>query len=295
MRLHPLLRMGAASLLSIAVIKGLTPSIDFSGGTLLELHFDPPVEVGAIRERLSRVEIDGQVQNLSGSEIKQFGSPNDILIRVSESGAGTDIADGIMTALKAGFSDSIREEEWIRRQEKVGPKIGSELKGAAVRAVLVSLALILLYMAWRFHRVLYGIAAVVALFHDVLITLGLLSLFEVEISLAVVAALLAIVGYSLNDTIVVFDRIRENLRSTRKQGFLQVINLSINECLSRTLVTSLTTLMAVLVMLIWGGPVIRGFTVTLAIGIVIGTYSSIFVASPVLYLWHQRAERTEQK
>ena len=268
---------------------GIRPGIDFAGGTLLELHFDPAVQVEDIRSQLGRVPVGDDEIDLSKSEIKQFGSENDILIRVSESGTGTEVADGIMGVLKAGFASSIEEMEWIRRQEKVGPKIGSELSNAAVRAVLMALALILIYMAWRFHRFLYGIAAVVALFHDVLITLGLLSLFDIEITLAVVAALLAIVGYSLNDTIVVFDRIRENLHTARRQGFDGTVNQSINECLSRTLITSATTLMAVLVLMLFGGEVNRDFTITLMIGVVVGTYSSVFVASPVLYLGQQRA------
>ena len=276
-------------IVSILGINGIRKGIDFAGGTLLELHFDPAVQVEDIRSQLGRVPVGDEEIDLSKSEIKQFGSENDILIRVSESGTGTEVADGIMGVLKAGFAASIEEMEWIRRQEKVGPKIGSELSNAAVRAVLVALALILIYMAWRFHRFLYGIAAVVALFHDVLITLGLLSLLNIEITLAVVAALLAIVGYSLNDTIVVFDRIRENLHTARRQGFDGTVNQSINECLSRTMITSATTLMAVLVLMIFGGEVNRDFTITLMIGVVIGTYSSIFVASPVLYLGQQRA------
>ena len=274
---------------SILGINGIRPGIDFAGGTLLELHFEPAVQVEDIRGQLDRVPVGDAEIDLSKSEIKQFGSENDILIRVTESGEGTEVADGIMEVLESGFAASIAEMEWIRRQEKVGPKIGSELSSAAVRAVLVALALILLYMAWRFHRFLYGIAAVVALFHDVLITLGLLSLFDIEITLAVVAALLAIVGYSLNDTIVVFDRIRENLHTARRQGFDGTVNQSINECLSRTLITSATTLLAVLVLMIFGGEVNRDFTITLMIGVVVGTYSSIFVASPMLYLGQQRA------
>ena len=274
---------------SILGINGIRPGIDFAGGTLLELHFDPAVQVEDIRGQLDRVPVGDAEIDLSKSEIKQFGSENDILIRVTESGEGTEVADGIMEVLESGFATNIAEMEWIRRQEKVGPKIGSELSSAAVRAVLVALGLILLYMAWRFHHFLYGIAAVVALFHDVLITLGLLSLFNIEITLAVVAALLAIVGYSLNDTIVVFDRIRENLHTARRQGFDGTVNQSINECLSRTLITSATTLLAVLVLMIFGGEVNRDFTITLMIGVVVGTYSSIFVASPVLYLGQQRA------
>ena len=280
-------------IVSILGINGIRKGIDFAGGTLLELHFDPAVQVEDIRSQLGSVPVGDAEIDLSKSEIKQFGSENDILIRVSESGTGTEVADGIMGVLKAGFAASIEEMEWIRRQEKVGPKIGSELSNAAVRAVLVALALILIYMAWRFHRFLYGIAAVVALFHDVLITLGLLSLLDIEITLAVVAALLAIVGYSLNDTIVVFDRIRENLHTARRQGFDGTVNQSINECLSRTLITSATTLMAVLVLMLFGGEVNRDFTITLMIGVVVGTYSSVFVASPVLYLGQQRAAAKE--
>ena len=200
-----------------------------------------------------------------------------------------------MKSVQSAFPNNIQGIDWIRRQEKVGPKIGEELSGAAVRAVLVALGLILLYMAWRFHRFLYGIAAVAALFHDVLITLGLLSLFGVDITLAVVAGLLAIVGYSLNDTIVVFDRIRENLHVVRREGFAGMIDLSINECLSRTLVTSLTTLVAVFVLMAFGGEVNRDFTITLLIGVVVGTYSSVFVASPVLFMGHQRSEAKEKK
>ena len=280
-------------IVSILGINGIRKGIDFAGGTLLELHFDPAVQVEDIRSQLGSVPVGDAEIDLSKSEIKQFGSENDILIRVSESGTGTEVADGIMGVLKAGFAASIEEMEWIRRQEKVGPKIGSELSNAAVRAVLVALALILIYMAWRFHRFLYGIAAVVALFHDVLITLGLLSLLDIEITLAVVAALLAIVGYSLNDTIVVFDRIRENLHTARRQGFDGTVNQSINECLSRTMITSATTLMAVLVLMLFGGEVNRDFTITLMIGVVVGTYSSVFVASPVLYLGQQRAAAKE--
>jgi SecD/SecF fusion protein len=279
-------------LVSVVGFKGLIPGIDFAGGTLLELHFEPPLKIEDIRSRLSGVPLDGRTVDLSKSEIKQFGAPGDILIRVTQSGEGTNVADGIMQVLKAGFPGNIQEEDWIRRQEKVGPKIGSELSGAAVKAVLVSLALILVYMAWRFHRFIWGVAAVIALFHDVLITLGLLSVFGIEITLAVVAALLTIVGYSLNDTIVVFDRIRENLQGRRRgESFMEILDLSINETLSRTLITGLTTLFAVVVMMGWGGEVIRDFNITLLIGIIIGTYSSIFIASPVLYLWQQRADQ----
>jgi SecD/SecF fusion protein len=281
----------AAGILSIFAHNGLTPGIDFAGGTLLELHFDPPVSVQTLRDELKQVDVDGQTVDLSSSEIKLFGSESDILIRVTEEESGTNIADGIKATLKAGLAASVDDNDWVRRQEKVGPRIGEELTGAAIRAVLLSLALILVYMAWRFKQFLYGIAAVTALFHDVILTLGLISILDMEITLAVVAGLLAIVGYSLNDTIVVFDRIRENLVGRRRMSFGETVDASINECLSRTVVTSLTTLMAVLAMMFWGGEVIRDFTITLLIGIFVGTYSSMFVASPVLFFGHQRAEQ----
>ncbi len=287
-----ILALGVAS---IVAFNGLQPGIDFAGGTLLELHFDPPVEIEQVRDPLSRVDVDGRTLDLSSSEIKNFGSANDILIRVAESETGTDVADAIKATLRAALAGSVEDGEWVRRQEKVGPRIGEELTGAALRAVALSLALILVYMAWRFKQFLYGIAAVVALFHDVLLTLGLLSLLDMEITLAVVAAILAIVGYSLNDTIVVFDRIRENLRSSRRLSFSGLIDVSINECLSRTVVTSVTTLIAVLVLMVWGGEVIRDFTITLLIGILVGTYSSVFIASPTLYYGHLRAEGADKE
>ena len=282
-------------LISVVAINGLRPGIDFAGGTLLELHFDPPLRLEQVRGALNQVQVGDETIDLRNNEIKQFGSPNDVLIRISESEEGTSVAEGVMNALSTKFSENISELDWIRRQEKVGPRIGEELSSAAVNAVIVALLLILAYMAWRFHRVLYGIAAVVALFHDVLITLGLLSFLDIEITLAVVAGLLAIVGYSLNDTIVVFDRIRENLLLTRKEGFAGVIDHSINDCLSRTLITSLTTLVAVVILMLFGGEVNRNFTITLFIGVLVGTYSSVFVASPVLYLGHKRSEAKEKR
>ena len=285
----------AVGLVSVAAVNKLTPGIDFAGGTLLELHFEPAVPVEEIRSNLGAVPVGEGTRDYSSSEIKQFGAPEHILIRVTESETGTDVADGIKQVLKAGLGGNIAEADWVRRQEKVGPKIGEELTGAAVRAVIVSLALILVYMAWRFKQFLFGIAAVAALAHDVLITLGLLSILDIEITLAVVAAILAIVGYSLNDTIVVFDRIRENLRSGMRAEFGDTLNISINECLSRTVITSLTTLIAVTVLMIWGGEVIRDFTLTLAVGILVGTYSSVFVASPVLLAGHERSQRRQER
>ena len=294
-------RKGAFVLSAIVVLVGLGSTItkggynlgiDFSGGTLLEVHFDPPVSVGDLRESLGSVEMDGRTSDLRHSEIKQFGTPNDILIRVEEEAEGTITADAIKATLKSSFASSIGDPtEWLRRQEAVGPKIGSELKDRAVGAIFVSLVLIILYIWWRFKRIQFGIAAVAALFHDVLITLGIFSLLDKEISLAIVAALLTIVGYSLNDTIVVFDRIREDLRLYRRDSFSSIINRSINECLNRTVLTSGTTLLVVLALLTMGGEVIHDFAFALMVGVIVGTYSSSFVASPLVVLWQAASDR----
>ena len=281
----------AVGLLSIVVHGGLNYGIDFAGGTLLELRFEPAVPIQSIRDALSQVSTNGSTLDLSRSEIKQFGAQENILIRVSEAGEEANIADAIKTKLKNTFPENIHAGTWERRQEKVGPKIGGELRKAAAWAVLLSMFFMIIYIWWRFRHIQFGIAAVAALVHDVVITLGVFSLLNLEISLAIVAALLTIVGYSLNDTIVVSDRIRENLRSYRRESYNSVVNRSINECLSRTIVTSLTTLIVVVILLLWGGEVIRHFALALTVGVLVGTYSSIFVASPILVEWQRKLEQ----
>ncbi|MCZ6634594.1 MAG: protein translocase subunit SecF [bacterium] len=298
------LRRGAFVFSAILILIGLGSTItkggynmgiDFAGGTLLELHFDPQVPVGDIRESLGRVDVNGQAMDLRNSEIKEFGTPNDILIRVQEEADGTQMADAIKTTLKMSFANNIQNEsEWLRRQEAVGPKIGDELKTNAIWAILVSMGLIILYIWWRFKHIQFGIAAVVALFHDILITLGVFSLLDKEISLAIVAALLTIVGYSLNDTIVVFDRIREDVKLYRRETFGGIINRSINECLNRTVITSSTTLLVVLSLLTLGGEVIHDFAFALLVGVIVGTYSSSFVASPIVMEWQAAADRRKE-
>ncbi len=271
---------------------GYNIGIDFAGGTLLELHFTPPVPVGEIREALGRVDLEHRTVDLRQSEIKQFGPPTDVLIRVEEEAEGTLVGDAIKKTLRTRFASFIGDEtEWLRRQEAVGPKIGSELKSDAIKAILLSMVLIILYIWWRFKQIQFGIAAVAALLHDVLITLGIFSLTNKEISLAIVAALLTIVGYSLNDTIVVFDRIRENLNLHRRDSYRNIINRSINECLNRTALTSGTTLLVVIALFVSGGEVIHDFAFALIIGVVVGTYSSSFVASPLVVEWQAASER----
>ncbi|RME00480.1 MAG: protein translocase subunit SecF [Calditrichaeota bacterium] len=252
-------------------------SIDFLGGTEIHVHFAQPAPVKDIRSALSEI-------GFGRAEIKNFGSVNDILIRVEQQESGTEISSNILKSLKERFANL---NPTLLSVDSVGPKIGKELRTAAIWAVLVSLFLILIYIWIRFEFV-FGVGAIIALFHDVLITLGLFTLFRLEISLSVVAAFLTIVGYSLNDTIVVFDRIRENLKLMRREAFTKILNVSINQSLSRTIITSLTTLIVVLVLYINGGEVLRNFSFALLVGVIVGTYSSIFIATPVVAEWENR-------
>ncbi|MCB1151557.1 protein translocase subunit SecF [bacterium] len=267
-------------LISEAVHGGPELSIDFTGGTILQVQVTPAPSTPAVREALEA----GGFQDF---QVQDFGSDSEFLItfREVEGGdEGLDTAERMLAALSSGLPGTQVE---MRREESVGPKIGDELKTAAVNSVVAALLLIVLYITVRFiFR--YGIAAIVALVHDVIITLGIFSILNKEISLTIIAAFLTIIGYSLNDTIVVFDRIRENMRLRRKESYEGVVNRSINETLSRTIVTSLTTLFVALTLFIWGGPVIHDFAFALVMGVLIGTYSSIFVASPVLVWWHKR-------
>jgi preprotein translocase subunit SecF len=274
-----LILIGMASL----VMKGgPTYGIDFLGGTEVQVQFARPVPVGQVRAALTSA-------GFGQAEIKQFGTSNDLLIRVQQQETGTAISEGIMNALEQAFPDNLPDKRFV---ESVGPKIGQELRDSAIWAVLISLGLILLYISVRFEFVV-AVGAVAALIHDVLITLGFFSLLDLEISLAVVAAFLTLVGYSLNDTIVVFDRIRENLKIHRREmrGTEQLINLSINQTLSRTILTSGTTLIVVLALYFFGGEVLHSFAFCMLVGIVVGTYSSIFIAAPVVVEWHKKAEQ----
>ncbi len=281
-------------LASLVMNKGPKYGIDFLGGTLLELHFEPALSTSEIRSALKSVQLNDKTVDLSNAEIMTFGNENDILIRLSREEKGVSIANAVKKALREKYPNNINESNFMRRQEKVGPKIGAKLKTQAIYAILISMLGILVYVSIRFEFK-FAIGAIAALCHDVLITLGLFSILGKEISLAIVAALLTIVGYSLNDTIVVYDRIRENLKLMRKRKlkYNDVINKSINETLGRTVNTSITTLLVVLLLAIVGGPVIFNFAFALILGVLIGTYSSIYVASPLLIAWHLRI--TEKK
>ena len=273
-------------IVSILFHKGVKYGIDFTGGTSLQIKFEQQMDAGSLRNSLSDI-------GFGNAEIKRIGLPseNEFIIRVEQMEEGTDTALIMEQELIKDFPDNKYD---IRAVTEIGPKIGSELRRAAIFAVLFSLFGILIYISWRFEFK-YAVGAVIALFHDVLITLGIFSLLDYEITLAVVAAFLTIVGYSLNDTIVVFDRIRENLKILRRETFENLINTSINQTLSRTIITSFTTLLVVFILFIMGGEVIHNFAFALIIGVLIGTYSSIYVASPVIIEWHNRAETKKRK
>lgn len=272
-------------LVSLILHKGPEYSIDFTGGTSLELKFEKTITAGDLRNSLGTV-------GLGNAEIKQIGSAssNEFIIRAEQMGEGTEVASIVEQQFTKDFPDNAYD---VRSAVEIGPKIGGELRRAAVVAVFISLLGILIYISLRFEFK-FAVGAVVALFHDVLITLGFFSLLGLEISLAVVAAFLTIVGYSLNDTIVVFDRIRENVKIIRRDTPENIMNTSLNQTLNRTVITSLTTLIVVAVLYFLGGEVIHDFAFALIVGIMIGTYSSIFIASPVVLEWTNNVTATKK-
>jgi len=276
-----LILVGAVSLITNG---GPKLSIDFKGGTLVAVNFTEPVDINKIRSSLSSVSIDGQNFDFSKEEIKHFGDESNIAIRIANiENEPPRFANRVSESLASIYPDLLPSEksDFILSIDKVGPKVGAELSSDAVLAILYALGFILIYISIRFEFK-YAIGAIAALTHDVLITLGVFSILGYEISLAVIAAFLTIVGYSLNDTIVIFDRVRENVKSLKGSSMVSVINQSINDSLSRTIVTSLTTFLVVLILFLIGGEVIHTFSFAMIVGVVIGTYSSIFVASPIV-------------
>lgn len=264
----------ALLLVSIAslAVRGLNFGLDFTGGTLVEVSYEQPADLTSIRGKL----VDYGFDNAT---VQHFGAETEVMIRLQR-GSSSTLAEEILSVLR---DDG--ENLSIKRIEFVGPQVGEELKNQGGMALLLALALVMMYVAVRFQYK-FAIGAVAALVHDVLITLGFFSLFQWDFDLTVLAALLAVIGYSLNDTIVVSDRIRENFRLIRKGRPAEVINESLTQVLSRTLVTSLTTLLVLLVLFFAGGDMIRGFSLALIIGVLVGTYSSIYVASNMLVLMH---------
>jgi len=280
----------AAGLISMILHGGLNAGVEFTGGTLVQVRFNSETSTNEIRDLLSNA-------GFASAEIQQLGSAgasaaDEYMFRIpefSQSGEG-----GVIETVITAFEQQFGAESYELSYDSVGPKVGGELQTKAIYAILLSFLLTLIYLAFRFEW-RFGVAAVIATLHDILITFGFISLVNVEITLATVAAILTIVGYSLNDTIVVFDRVRENIRKKRKEPYKDTLNRSLNETLPRTVLTSGTTLVALTALFVLGGPVIRPFALVLIVGIIVGTYSSIFVASPALLEIHERGHQRAHK
>jgi preprotein translocase SecF subunit len=276
---HRKAAMVVSSVLVIASVfiflaNGLNFGIDFRGGTLIEASAESAVDLAALRGRLSALDL-GEVQ------IQEFGKETDVLIRIAEQEGATDARDNLSAVeqVRAELSSDFD----VRRVEIVGPQVSAELIQTGVMAVLAAIASMLIYIWFRFEWQ-FSVGAVLALVHDVALTIGLFALLQLDFNLSILAAILTIVGYSMNDTVVVYDRVRENLRKYKKMDLAELLNIAINETLSRTVMTSVTTMLALLALYILGGEVIRGFTFAMIWGVIVGTYSSIFIASPLLML-----------
>ena len=267
------------------IFKGLNYGIDFKGGTLIELRSNN-TEASSIRDVLKNM-------NLGDVNVKKFGQKGDYLIKVEQTGDNNKL----IPEIKKSLSDNLTSEVNFRRVENVGPKVSAELLQSGVIAISLSLAAMLFYIWVRFEWQ-FSIGSIIALFHDVIITLGIFSILSLEINLSIIAAVLTIVGYSMNDTVVIYDRIRENLGKYHRLNISDIANLSINETLARTIITSVTTLLALLSIFILGGEILRGFSFAMILGVLIGTYSSIFVASPILKTFkvsYKTLEKEEEK
>ena len=274
-------------LISIILItfKGLNYGIDFKGGTLIELRSNN-TEPSSIRDVLKNMDL-GDVN------VKKFGKEGDFLIKVEQKGDNNKL----IPEIKKNLSNNLNSDVNFRRVENVGPKVSAELLQSGIIAISLSLAAMLFYIWVRFEWQ-FSIGSIIALFHDVIITLGIFSLLSLEINLSIIAAVLTIVGYSMNDTVVIYDRIRENLGKFHKLDISDIANLSINETLARTIITSVTTLLALFSIFILGGEILRGFSLAMILGVLIGTYSSIFVASPIIKYFkvsYKTIEKEEEK
>jgi len=256
--------------IGLFTVKGLNYGIDFRGGTLVEIQTEGAADIGSLRSKLGSLGL-GDVQ------IQQFGAPTDVLIRVEEQAGGEEAQQAVVGKIRSALGDGVT----YRRTEVVGPTVSAELITSGTEAVILAILAVLVYIWFRFEWQ-FSLGAVAALVHDILLTIGIFSFLQLEFNLSIIAALLTIVGYSLNDTVVVYDRIRENLRKFKKMPLEQLLDLSINETLSRTILTSVTTLLALGSLFVFGTEVIRGFTFAMIWGVVVGTYSSIFIGAPIL-------------
>ncbi len=262
--------------LFLFLTKGLNYGIDFRGGIMIEVGTSEPANLAQIRGALGALDL-GDVA------IQEFGAPTDVLIRVERQEGNATAQQIAVERVKEALADEIGGDISYRRVEFVGPKVSGELIRAGTLAIVLAVVAMLIYIWFRFEWQ-FSVGAVVALVHDVALTIGLFSIAGLEFNLSIIAAILTIVGYSMNDTVVVYDRVRENLRKFRRMELTELLNLSINDTLSRTTMTSLTTMLALLSLFFFGGEVIRGFTAAMIWGVVVGTYSSIFVAAPLLLI-----------
>ena len=274
-KFYKLFNLISLSLVVAAVLllffKGLNFGVDFKGGTLIELRSnDKNINVTSLRQSFNKM-------NLGDFNVKKFGNENDFLIKIEKK----DTSANAIEVIKKDLTSSLGGSFNFRRVENVGPKVSSELLKSGIIAIALSLAAMLFYIWIRFEWQ-FSLGAILALFHDVIITLGLFSLFSLEINLSIVAAVLTIVGYSMNDTVVIYDRVRENLRKFSDIKIYELTNISINETLSRTIITSATTLLALVSIYLFGGEILKGFSLAMIMGVIFGTYSSIYIANPIL-------------
>ena len=269
------------------IFKGLNYGIDFKGGTLIELRTSTSVETSSIRDSLKSM-------NLGDVNVKNFGKKGDYLIKVEQKNINNS---DLIPKIKENLSRNLNSEVDFRRVENVGPKVSAELLESSVLAISLALAAMLFYIWIRFEWQ-FSVGSIIALFHDIVITLGIFSVLSLEINLSIIAAVLTIVGYSMNDTVVIYDRIRENLFKYTKISISDIANISINETLARTIITSITTLLALVSIYVLGGEILKGFSFAMILGVLIGTYSSIFVASPILKFFkvsYKTLEKEEEK
>jgi preprotein translocase subunit SecF len=263
---------------SVFLFGGLKYGVDFSGGILIQVKFSKPVDISEVRNAMDAM---GSKEAM----VQAFGGENEYLIRVEKASEDLEaLSKKIQVSLQEQFKDKSAE---IRRVEVVGPKVGKDLKGKALWAVGLSFIAILIYVGWRFKQVSYGLGGIVALVHDVIVTYGVISIAGIEYSLNVMAVILTIIGFSINDTIVIFDRVREDVKKFRKEDLETIFNTAINETLGRTILTSGTVMMVVLILFFFGGAVIHDFALALIVGLITGTYSTVYIASPVVLFWEK--------
>lgn len=274
----PIERIGAV------VSEGFNLGVDFKGGTLMELHSEQEIDLGRVREAVSAIEI-GDVQ------VQAFGVPTAALVRFENANPDNPSAD--IARVRSAIEETLPGVN-VARTETVGAQVSQELFAGGLIALGLAITLMLVYIWFRFEWQ-FGVGAILGLFHDVILTLGLFSIFRFEFTLTIIAALLTIVGYGINDTVVVFDRLRENLRKYKKMPLGEVVDLSINETLSRTIMTGVTALMALIVLYYLGGEALSGFAIAMIFGIIIGTYSSVYVAAPAILIWGVRRGRESEK